>query len=219
MNTWFISDPHYGHKNIVRGVSSWSEVEHTRDFATIQKMNDAIVESINSNVMWDDVLYCLGDWSFGGIENIWNFRKRINCNTIHLICGNHDEHIKKNKLLPNCYLDNFLAFKDASYSMIKDMYSHVYAKDLFSSVNNYLELTINKQIFVLSHYPLEQWYEMDRRGSIMLHGHTHHLFDNNPINIQYRRMDVGIDWEEFRPYSLEEIMFIMSNRKYKKYLI
>ena len=48
--------------------------------------------------LFEDTLYHLGDWSFGGIENIWNFRKRINCKNIYLVPGNHDHHIKKNKL-------------------------------------------------------------------------------------------------------------------------
>ena len=30
-------------------------------------------------------------------------------------------------------------------------------------------------------------------------------------------MDIGIDWEEFRPYSWDEIKEIMKNRKIKKH--
>lgn len=193
---WFTSDTHYHHKNICYGVSEWKNREaSTRIFDTLEKMNHAIVDSINSHVEYNDILYMLGDWSFGGIENIWKFRSQLVCENIHLILGNHDHHINKNKVLPH---DNV-----------------THAQDLFSSVQNYLEIEINNQIFILFHYPIEEWHEMDRRGSIMLHGHCHHSLDNSDTNLFHKRMDVGIDWKEFRPYSLEEILKIMNKRKLK----
>ena len=110
---YFTSDPHYFHKNICRGTSKWGtfledgtfEVSKnsTRDFATIDEMNRAIVDAINSTVGELDELYLLGDISFSGIENIWNFRKQIKCKTIHLVFGNHDHHIERNRILPNCH--------------------------------------------------------------------------------------------------------------------
>lgn len=177
-------------------------------------MNNAIVNSINLHVAQDDELYCLGDWSFAGIENIWNFRKQIICKNIHLILGNHDQNIKKNKILPNCWYGNYDIFSDTDEDLTG---LQVSAQELFTSVQNYLELKIDKQIFVLSHYPIEEWFEMDRKGSIMLHGHVHHKLDNSNLNTIYKRMDVGIDWKEFRPYSLEEILNLMKNRKNKKH--
>ena len=92
-NIWFSSDFHYGHKNICRGVSTWSNLKYTRDFQSIEEMNYTLVNNINSYVKKDDDLYFLGDWSFGGIENIWEFRKKLNCTNIHFICGNQDNHM------------------------------------------------------------------------------------------------------------------------------
>ena len=94
---WFMSDPHYNHKNICRGVSSWDDLSKTRDFKTLDEMNDAIVRNINNVVAVDDILFCLGDWSFGGFDKIRQFRDRIVCQNIHLILGNHDHHIENNK--------------------------------------------------------------------------------------------------------------------------
>jgi len=31
-------------------------------------------------------------------------------------------------------------------------------------------------------------------------------------------MDVGIDWKEFRPYSLDEILEVMNKREFKKHI-
>ena len=92
---WITSDTHYGHTNICRGVTNWRlpngdiPVNQTRDFLTIDKMNATIVNNINGIVGQDDILIHLGDWSFGGFENIEEFRNRIICQNIHLILGNH----------------------------------------------------------------------------------------------------------------------------------
>ena len=51
------------------------------------------------------------------------------------------------------------------------------------------------------------------RGAIHLHGHTHHAIDSSILNTKFKRMDVGIDWEEFRPISWDEIKEIMSKRE------
>ena len=72
---YFTSDTHYGHKNIVRGVTSWPEGNQCRDFKTLEEHNEKLVESINSVVGQDDILYHLGDWSFGGVENIFKLEK------------------------------------------------------------------------------------------------------------------------------------------------
>lgn len=220
---WFTSDLHYNHKNLCYGTSNWPSKEtSTRKFDTLEKMNSAIVDSVNQVVDQDDVLYMLGDWSFGGIESIWQLRQRVNCKTIHLILGNHDEHIKKNKILPNCHFDCDINVLDGPVPAIhKDeraIFFSVHAQDLFTSVQNYLEIVIDKQTFVLCHYPMEDWYQMNDKGSIMLHGHNHHALDNHPINATYRRMDVGIDWKEFRPFSAEEIIRSMSKRKLKNHV-
>lgn len=210
---------HYGHKNICRGVSDWKDKDKTaRNFDTLEAMNYFIVRNINAFVMPNDILYHLGDWSFGGIENIWKFRQQIACRNIHLITGNHDEHIKKNKLLPNCWMpdnaESDFHFLDTDED---DLGLQVPAKSLFTSVQGYLELEIDKQALVLSHYPVEEWFDMDRKGAFMLHGHVHHELDKCETNTKYRRMDVGIDWNDFRPYSFEEIVRTLSKKERKKH--
>ena len=42
-NSIFIfSDPHFGHKNIVRSVSSWDDKSGCRDFNSIEEMNETM---------------------------------------------------------------------------------------------------------------------------------------------------------------------------------
>ena len=220
-NIWFTSDSHWGHKNLCLGVSEWDDKEKScRNFQTLEEMNELIVNNINKYVKADDILYHLGDWSFGGIENIWEFRKQIKCKNIYLVPGNHDHHIKNNKLLPNCTieeLEKFLYGEDyLNFDMCYSPNLRVDAKDLFTTVLPELtKIKIDKQEIILSHFPLEEWENIDR-GSIHLHGHCHHTKDYTDLNMYSKRMDVGMDWEEFRPYSWNEIKEEMKERKIKK---
>jgi calcineurin-like phosphoesterase family protein len=181
-------------------------------------MNDGIVHAINSVVMEDDTLYHLGDWSFNGIGNIWDFRKRINCKNVHLILGNHDEHIKKNKEIKipadERYLLEKLDILD-DYTKHFEGFSHIKLKDLFNSVQLILELEIDKKLVILSHHPFDEWLEMDRKRSYHLHGHNHHRLDYTDLNMFYRRKDVGIDNNEFKVYSWNDIKELMIDMKIK----
>lgn len=193
MNIWITSDTHYGHINITGpDISVWKS--GYRDFKTVSEMNMALVEAINNNVKEDDILYHLGDWSFGGVHNIFYFRKSIICNNVHLIKGNHDQHIK-NKIIK---------FNDSFFNPL----------DLFSSVQNTLEIEYNKSYLFMNHYPHLSWHKSGS-GSIMLHGHTHGTY--NDINKDTNRMDVGIDSAklilgEFRPFNIKEIIEIMNKK-------
>jgi len=213
---WFSSDWHYGHKNMTYGESVWSDKENkTRKFDTTQKMSRALVESINKYVQQDDTIYFLGDFAFAGIENIYNFWKQLNCKNIHFIPGNHDHHIKKNRILPNCVTTSLGQIMDLNENSKHISSSH--AQDLFHMLPELTTITYEKQLIVLSHYPIDQWEDMGH-GSIMLHGHCHHQIDDCETNMQYRRMDVGIDWKEFRPYSIDEIVKMMNKRNVKKHI-
>jgi calcineurin-like phosphoesterase family protein len=187
---WITSDTHYGHKNICRGVTSWRlpdgsiPINKTRDFDTIEEMNEAIVDGINSVVGQDDVLIHLGDFSFGGFENIQKFRDRIICKEIHLILGNHDTHIENNK---------------------GDV------QELFTSVNHYTRLLYKNKTFVLFHFPISSWDSLNK-GHIHLHGHVH--LPTNLRFGKGKKMDVGMDGHPtFGVYGMDDIIQIMDKRE------
>jgi calcineurin-like phosphoesterase family protein len=185
---WITSDTHFGHKNIVRGVTNWRTqdgqipVESTRDFNTVEEMNQRLADGINNVVDQDDTLIMLGDVSFGGFDNIGNFINRIVCKNIHLILGNHDTHIENNR---------------------GDI------QDKFLSVQHYLEVKIEGKDFVLCHYPLQSWHGLNK-GVIHLHGHVH-LPDNRKFG-NGKKMDVGVDGNNLDPYSISDIIKIMDKR-------
>jgi calcineurin-like phosphoesterase family protein len=192
---WFTSDTHYDHKNICSATTNWIEAENlTRKFSSLDQMNDELVTSINNKVGQDDILFHLGDWSFNGFENIRKFRERINCKNVHLILGNHDHHIERNK-------ENI--------------------QSIFSSVSQYLDLEVkwrpyhSKLVadsytrFVLFHYPIASWNGMSD-GVIHLHGHVHLSPQQRVAN--GKAMDVGVDGNNMEPISMDEVLKIMSKQ-------
>lgn len=187
---FFTSDTHYNHKNICRGVTNWTDADElTRNFETLDQMNDRIVKGINSVVGQDDILFHLGDWSFGGFESIWKFRHQLNCQNIHLVLGNHDHHIERNR---------------------------EEIRNIFSSVHQYLELEVvrnkDKEKFVLMHYPIMSWNKMND-GVIHLHGHVH-LPPNKRMG-KGKMMDVGMDGNGLDAISMDEVIHKMSNQPIK----
>jgi len=197
-NLFFTSDTHYGHSNICRATTNWPDSDNvTRDFNSLEDMNDTIVNNINETVGENDVLIHLGDWSFGGFDNIAEFRNRIVCKNIHLVLGNHDHHIDRNK-------DNI--------------------QRLFTSVNHYINLDIrrpslvnkgqmDKFKFVVMHFPIASWDGMNDKV-IHLHGHVH--LPNHLRIADGRAMDVGVDGNFLKPISLDEVVSIMKNQPIKK---
>ena len=196
---WFTSDTHYNHSNICRATTRWVDADSvTRDFSSLEKMNEDLVFWINQRVGQDDILIHLGDWSFGGFESIKEFRDRIVCKNVHLVFGNHDHHISKNK-------DNI--------------------QSIFSSTHDYLDLDVSwwvkdwrvtkkeRQRFICMHYPIASWNGMND-GVIHLHGHVH--LPNRLRVADGKAMDVGVDGNEMEPISLENILTIMRNQPVAK---
>ncbi len=174
---WFSSDCHIGHSNICGGTTKWIDPEAwpvpyhewkddkarkkfcfengLRDFATVEAMNDAIIDGINSNVKEDDHYFNMGDWAFGHISNIRTFRSRIKCRNVHFIYGNHDKHIY-----------------DAKNGF----------QSLFSSVAQYRNIEVEKQRIFLIHYAMRV-YDKSHHGAWALYGHSHGSLPDDPNSL------------------------------------
>lgn len=190
---YFTSDTHYSHSNICRGVSNWTDDNMTRDFESLDQMNDAIVNSINAKVGENDILVHLGDWSFGGFDKIEEFRNRIICKNIILFLGNHDHHIERNK------------------ENIRSLFMHVTTYELLE-ISRPNGKEVDKYKFICMHYPIASWDQMGI-GVPHLHGHIH-LPPELKIH-DGKSMDVGTDGNNLEPYSLDEILEIMDSRPIK----
>jgi len=73
---------------------------------------------------------------------------------------------------------------------------------IFQSCWDYYELRRGRQLYVMSHYPMLSWNK-GHHGSLMLHGHSHGSV--NAENAGTNRYDVGVDSNDYRPISLDEI--------------
>ena len=226
-NIWFTSDTHYNHKNLCKGVTEWdkSRKGNIRNFEDLDEMNSELVFNINSKVKEGDILFHFGDWSFGGIEQIWEFRKRINCQNIYLFFGNHDHHIINNKVLPNVWSNHEERLIDGknpnTYGDNRDLMFGVEAQSLFTWCGYYGEFELifpqakkgfkkNKFKFIGMHYPIASWNKLGQ-GVIHLHGHLH-LNKNQKIH-QGRSMDVGVDGNLYKPYNISDIQNIMLGKQ------
>jgi len=81
MKIYFTSDNHFFHTNIL-------DYCH-RPFSTVEDMNAAMLERWNETVKPGDLVYHLGDFAMGPVENVGRIRQQLNGRII-LLLGNHD---------------------------------------------------------------------------------------------------------------------------------
>ena len=86
MRTFFTSDSHFGHDNIIKHCSRPYREHPFRDSA---EMDRALTDAWNSVVSPGDVVYHLGDFSMRPAETVNGLLKKLH-GTKHLIVGNHD---------------------------------------------------------------------------------------------------------------------------------
>ncbi len=85
--TWFTSDYHLGHRNIIRLCN--------RPFANVEEMDQAIIERHNACVGQADTVYDLGDFAFRcSAEYAVACLHRLNGRR-HLVLGNHDKPLRQ----------------------------------------------------------------------------------------------------------------------------
>ena len=79
--TYFTSDLHIGHENIIRFSN--------RPFSTLDEMNRTLVDNWNSRVTERDDVFVLGDMFYRKKEGVEEILKKLKGRK-HLIIGNHD---------------------------------------------------------------------------------------------------------------------------------
>jgi|SRR5579859_850657 len=158
-----------------------------RPFSNVQEMNEKMLETWNKMVGPNDDIYHLGDVSFMKYLDTKKYLSKLNGN-IHLILGNHDRSISQHR-------------------------EELLNEQVFASIQDYKELTIDTQLFVLFHYGQRVWRN-SHHGSIHLYGHSHGSLP--PFG---RSVDVGFDCKEitseYRPIHLDEIIAYMKNRSFE----
>lgn len=184
MKTFFTSDTHFFHSRIIQYC--------LRPFADATDMNEQLIANWNNVVSCDDVVYHLGDFAFGDANGVDRVMRRLNFKHFHFIKGNHDE--------PFC--DWYHSNKDDTYLAPK-----------VSLHPSHLEVCINKQKFVLCHYAMAT-FNHKHHNAFHLCGHSHY---NLPATRKEGKelgkvLDVGVDGNNFYPYSFDEIVRIMDTK-------
>lgn len=96
MTVFFTSDTHFGHKNIIHHCS--------RPWATVEEMNEGLIERWNKRIKPEDIVYHLGDFSFTKPKLVAGFLDRLNGRK-NLLRGNHDNKVE-------LYSDRFESVRD-----------------------------------------------------------------------------------------------------------
>lgn len=80
-HTFFISDTHFGHTNIIK--------YENRPFENVDAMDKAIIANWNNKVSKQDTVFFLGDFGLHHADIIKNIYLSLN-GKIHFVSGNHD---------------------------------------------------------------------------------------------------------------------------------
>ena len=134
---FFTSDNHFGHKKIVEFCPK------TRPFKDVDEHDRVMISTWQSQVGQDDIVFCLGDFSFSEADRTRNIIDQLPGTKV-LIYGNHDKVIKSN----------------------------IDIQKRFFSIENYMRCNIDDTHVVLFHFPIAEW-DMMHRGGFHFHGHVH----------------------------------------------
>lgn len=177
MTTFFTSDHHFGHRNILRYCS--------RPFDHVDQMDEELIARWNATIGDDDEVYHLGDFTL----KTRGFARRI----FARLRG----HIRVLGL--PWHHDNGWVPATAGPSSFTTASGHV-VEILPALLAMKLEdASGTPRIITLSHYPLAEW-EAGHHGGWHLHGHSHGQH-RGPGS----KLDVGVDCHDYTPVSLEQL--------------
>lgn len=197
---WFTSDTHFDHEKIL--IYNPARQRHWPDTLirtapnhktgemesvyNINLMNEGLIENWNENVKPNDIVYHLGDFSFGSTENTIKIIRRLN-GLKHFVSGNHD----------------------------KVIHTSAVAKSLFESVKDYEELRIDKKTkIVMFHFPILTW-NGGHHGAWHFHGHTHNSLPPEGRRVDVGVDSTAVTGRaEHRPFNLDEMRRYMKNKEF-----
>lgn len=194
MTTWFTSDLHLGHENIIKFCS--------RPFSSVEAMNAELVWRWNMLVNPEDEVFVLGDLALGNIRDSMDWAKQLTGNK-YLVPGNHDRCWSGHKKVRPA--DRKL-YEDAGFVIMPSEQPTFWPPEL-------------KKPLLLCHFPyVGDSTETDRHaehrpkynGLWLLHGHTHwatRITSDHP-----RQIHVGVDAWHYKPVPLEAILAIIDSK-------
>lgn len=211
-NAYFTADTHFRHANMIkysyRPFMSPEEKAELDKFPrdpvfgffkddirkvkisveSVRRMNKILIDNINAIVKPKDFLFHLGDFGFfDSPDCLREFRSAINCRTIYLTPGNHDD------------IDQF---REAGCFNILDQCSQV---------------NVHGQTIIIGHYSMATWDGAHRGWWNLFghsHGSLNPWIQEHMKHA--RNLDVGVDAHNYKPWSFEEIRDYMSKKEFKR---
>ncbi len=147
------SDTHFGHTKIL------DYEPDSRPFATVEEMNEKIIENWNSVVSDEDTIYILGDMFMGSVDIIDEIMPRLRGEKI-LVRGNHDSNARVAKMEKYC-----------------------------TAVYSIYNLKYRDKFFVMCHCPIREWQHKENGaihlyGHVHSNGHRHGvLTESNSFHV------------------------------------
>lgn len=190
MTTWFTSDQHFGHVNILSFCG--------RPFRSVEHMNECLVDNWNAVVEPGDLVYVLGDWAMGKLADSLEYTTRLNGRKI-LLSGNHDRSWsghKKRNVTP--YLDAGFAEVHGGTPGLVQPWGSTY--DDMVTLNHFPyagEARPDQPDRYVDHRPKDD-------GRWLLHGHVHDMWRQRG-----KQINVGVDVWNYTPVSMDTLQDLM----------
>ncbi len=204
MKTFFTSDTHFSHANIIRysqrpqlrkedvvieqGRERW--ISDSVKYERAREMDETLITNWNAKIGPNDTVYHLGDFMFGRTDKLIRLLRRLVFGKLYFIWGNHDSTMKDFKTILRFYPDlvNRIEF-----------------------LGDYAEITVNNQDIVLCHYAMRVW-NASHHGAWHLYGHSHGSLKDDPHS---RSFDVGVDCHNYSPLLFDEVKAIMEKKLWR----
>ena len=172
---WFSSDSHYFHSNIIKYCN--------RQFATLDEMHSELICRWNRVVKDGDIVYFLGDFSFGDIELGKEILAKLNGYKI-LISGNHDR--------------GNLAMLEMGFNEVHKMLTlDIEGENVLLCHYPYRPLQTEQT----SEYELKHMKKRPiNKGKWLLHGHVHDSWKQKG-----KMINLSVEMWKYTPVSVDEI--------------
>jgi calcineurin-like phosphoesterase family protein len=212
--TWFTSDLHAGHENIIKYDNESLERKlgyKPRPYRSADEMDVDLMCRWNETVGPDDDVYILGDMCMHkDIAKARDFVSSLNGNKF-IVLGNHDKTdrqlVRKGKV-------DLLSFALGREYQLEREAENVGLMRLLPAEYQLLvpdpDGHSGNQLIVLSHYAHRVW-DKSHHGSWLLYGHSHGSLPDDPRSLSF---DCGCMLFDNRPITYSQVKTIMSKKHY-----
>lgn len=153
-----------------------------RPFSSIEEHNEELIRLWNETVPEDGIVFILGDIGFCSETYLKTILNRLH-GKIYWIIGNHDWR----RITPGIM-------------------------NRFECITQQMVITVDNKLVYLNHFPFLCYPDSDRHPVYQFFGHVHSgpLSGSSDISrlvhLNKRQYDVGVDNNEYKPISFQDIM-------------